>query len=369
MNKRKLFYKDISGLRFVATIFIYVYIIAYLLFAKEVTEIGTQFGPFVSTLKNIGISIFLIISSFLLTAHALREYKHTDRFNLKNFYIRRLLRLVPTLILVLTFFIVIHPLVVNFLKLNPITDISAIEQIVFFPSYRLKISNEVFIYLFFIYGIFLLLQYYFFWGLVLKYLRRYLPYILSILFVIGIIFRCLPNTAEFTTDLFLPFYFVEIAIGGTVAIIVREKSRIVNIIKSFSKSQITAIYLFSILAVVSIYLLTNSVYTALVGKVVLYCLIGFFIIEQTYSKQSITKIRNKTFIIEFGNLSYSFILFAPIVAVMTLITFESVEIELASRVTIMAFPMICFLLTWFLSTLNKHYIEDFFERVKKSFKT
>jgi len=267
------------------------------------------------------------------------------------------------------FFIIIHPLVVSFLKLTPLIETSAIKQILFFPTYHSKVSSEVFIYLFFIYGVYLLMQYYFFWGLILKYLQNHLLYVVAILFMTGIVFRCLPNTLELTSNLFLPFYFVEIAIGGLVAIMVREKASVIRRIKSLSKSQIIVVYLLSFTLVTSIYFLSNSVYFNLFGKVLFFSSVGFYIIEQTYSKQSITKMRNMNFIIEFGNLSYSFILFAPMIAVMILLMMEAIDFEIDSKSSVTAFTIVCFLLTWFLSAVHKQYIEGYFERIKKAFKT
>jgi peptidoglycan/LPS O-acetylase OafA/YrhL len=46
---------------------------------------------------HIGVDIFFVLSGFLITALLCQEYEHYGRINLKNFYIRRLLRLTPAL--------------------------------------------------------------------------------------------------------------------------------------------------------------------------------------------------------------------------------------------------------------------------------
>jgi peptidoglycan/LPS O-acetylase OafA/YrhL len=45
----------------------------------------------------LGVALFFAISGFLISALLLREYRATKHINLKNFYIRRLLRLTPAL--------------------------------------------------------------------------------------------------------------------------------------------------------------------------------------------------------------------------------------------------------------------------------
>lgn len=48
-----------------------------------------------------GVDVFFVLSGFLITLLLLREYDKTGRINLKNFYMRRALRLLPALVLLL----------------------------------------------------------------------------------------------------------------------------------------------------------------------------------------------------------------------------------------------------------------------------
>ncbi|MDQ4123386.1 MAG: acyltransferase [Acidobacteriota bacterium] len=52
--------------------------------------------------SHIGVDIFFVLSGFLITALLCQEYEKYGRISLKNFYIRRLLRLTPALALLLT---------------------------------------------------------------------------------------------------------------------------------------------------------------------------------------------------------------------------------------------------------------------------
>jgi peptidoglycan/LPS O-acetylase OafA/YrhL len=53
---------------------------------------------------HIGVDIFFVLSGFLITALLCGEYEKTGRISLKNFYIRRILRLTPALALLLVVF-------------------------------------------------------------------------------------------------------------------------------------------------------------------------------------------------------------------------------------------------------------------------
>lgn len=52
----------------------------------------------------IGVDIFFVLSGFLITTLFLKEYESRKTLNLKNFYIRRILRLTPALVLFLSTF-------------------------------------------------------------------------------------------------------------------------------------------------------------------------------------------------------------------------------------------------------------------------
>lgn len=63
----------------------------------------TIFGESLSTLiarnGNYGVTLFFVISGFLITQHTLRRHKSLDQIDVKDFYIRRVARIFPCLLL------------------------------------------------------------------------------------------------------------------------------------------------------------------------------------------------------------------------------------------------------------------------------
>ncbi|MFK8037000.1 MAG: acyltransferase family protein [Crocinitomicaceae bacterium] len=365
MKIRKLFYKDLSGLRFVGMICIFTYVITYILTTQNSSNFSKELLLFSSTLKNTGISIFLIISSFLITALGLREYKYFSKFSLLKFYYRRGLRLFPALCLALIFYFVVHPLLIYFLNLTPISDENQFYNLFFLPSSYQNLTREVLIYLYFIYGIFVIIQYYLIWGVVLKYLNKYLMFISILFVIIGITFKYADTISSFSTYMYLPFYFYEIGIGAITAILVRGNSSIINVIKTTSSSVIGFIYFSGISIALLVYIVSDSSLISLLTKLYSCLIFSFYIFEQTFAKHSLFKMRNSQFTIQLGNLSYSFILFAPIISVIILIALESTEISLNSNVSMLVFPVVCFFSTWVISYFYHHYIDRFFSEIRK----
>ena len=68
------------------------------------TFLGIQvFGESLSTLiarnGNYGVTMFFVISGFLITQHTLQRSSSLAQINLKDFYIRRIARIIPCLVL------------------------------------------------------------------------------------------------------------------------------------------------------------------------------------------------------------------------------------------------------------------------------
>lgn len=81
----KNYRSDIDGIRAIA-------IISVLLFHLDVTYFSGGF---------VGVDIFFVISGFLITNLIKKEIETTNSFSFKNFYIRRIRRLFPALVVVL----------------------------------------------------------------------------------------------------------------------------------------------------------------------------------------------------------------------------------------------------------------------------
>lgn len=89
-------------------------IIAVILFHAEIPGFRGGF---------IGVDLFFVLSGFLITSLLIEEYGKRGVVSLKNFYIRRILRLFPALILMLSVFVILNLIFVERSKASDnITD-------------------------------------------------------------------------------------------------------------------------------------------------------------------------------------------------------------------------------------------------------
>ena len=91
MQNKITYRSDIDGLRAIA-------VIGVILYHSEIIINGNLFfsGGF------LGVDVFFVISGYLITSIILREYSVEKKFSFLNFYERRIRRLIPALLFVLT---------------------------------------------------------------------------------------------------------------------------------------------------------------------------------------------------------------------------------------------------------------------------
>ena len=96
-NKNQHFYlPTLDGWRAISIILVIVYHSAWYYVGPDSLDFNPYRWHFFK-LGGYGVSLFFIISGFLITNRIIYEIQETSQFNLKNFYIRRGFRILPPL--------------------------------------------------------------------------------------------------------------------------------------------------------------------------------------------------------------------------------------------------------------------------------
>lgn len=99
MKKKRVFFPGLNGLRFFAALFVLITHLEFFKYLKDYPNIWAN--PLILSFGSIGVDLFFVLSGFLITYLLLVEKDATAGISLKQFYIRRILRIWP-----LYFFIV-----------------------------------------------------------------------------------------------------------------------------------------------------------------------------------------------------------------------------------------------------------------------
>lgn len=364
---RKLYFKDLNPLRFIAYLPILFWVCLEINRTKKEGVVNLLADIFASLSIN-SLDFFFFLSAFLITSLALREYKYKKSFSLRKFYLRKLLRVLPILVLALFFALFMHSYILSVLKLTPIQDAELGAYFLGLPNYFATVQPDRLTYTLVIFSVYMILQFYVVWGLILKYLNPYIVWV-SVIFVgIGIVARILLIANQ------QPFYFdtlsygVPIGIGGILAYLVRNNKALINRIKKLSKAQIVLGYGVGTFGLISFYVLFKTTYFAAFIPLFTGLFFAFVVLEQTFNKFSILKLRKLKILNRFGKISYGLIVLTPIIAVVLSIVFESIDKAIDSNVFKMLFILITFVVAIVIANVLYNTYEKLFRYIRRDYK-
>ncbi|MBD3637839.1 MAG: acyltransferase [Crocinitomicaceae bacterium] len=366
-RKKRLHFKDLDALRFIAFIPVFLYCALYLM-SSEDNPFISDMGNAMNYIKQNSIDFFFFLSSFLLTSHALREYKYHKSFALKSFYIRRMMRIFPVFAVALLFTFLIHPWIIKELGLTPISVPKPTSYVFLFPNYFAEITKEQYIYLVIVWTVYMFIQFYVFWGIILKFFIQQLKIVGIILVVVGIFSRVYHALSDSTFEFDTLSAGIPIGIGAFVAHIIRNDERTVDLIKHLSKGTHLLLYMGGVGALALGYLFFGDTLIGIIVPLLTCTFFGYVVIEQTYAKESLLKFRKNKIISRFGKISYGLIVYQSIIMVLGIIAVHSLEFDLSTPIIQIFFLIFSFTMTWLVADLSYRLYERPILNIKKEFK-
>ena len=182
------------------------------------------------------LDFFFFLSAFLITSHGLREYKYLESFSLRNFLFRRIFRIAVVLIFALIFTFLLHPWLIRILDLHPITTPAFEPYLYLLPNYFSDFNGTELLYLVVVCSIYMFIQFYIFWGIILRFFSKYLTLISWGLIGVGIVIRVIHLIGDSDYILDTLAYGVPIGIGALTAIGVRKEHPIIQRLKELPKN-------------------------------------------------------------------------------------------------------------------------------------
>jgi peptidoglycan/LPS O-acetylase OafA/YrhL len=140
-----------------------------------------RFFAFLNSNGYLGVNLFFVLSSFLLTYLGLSEKKGTNNFSIRNFLIRRSLRIFPLYYLVIAFSFLVLPVIARFASIS-LTLPGNFWYFVFFLS-NYDHSNFIFA-LKFLWSVAIEEQFYWSWALLLLIFQKNFLLVTALLFFI-----------------------------------------------------------------------------------------------------------------------------------------------------------------------------------------
>ena len=212
-----MYFKGLNGLRFFAAILVVV---------THVESIRKKLGFFnfsdYSLFQTGGLAVqfFFVLSGFLITYLLLQEKEKTQKISLKNFYLRRVLRIFPLYYLLAIIGLYILPYVILPLFKTPFqAEFDLVTGSLLYLFFLPNLANSWFVtnHLYPLWSIGVEEQFYIIWAPVMKYFKEYFIAIcvsIIALKIFGLYFLQQNYAHEWFTKFFSTLQFECMAIGG-----------------------------------------------------------------------------------------------------------------------------------------------------------
>ncbi|MBL7888934.1 MAG: acyltransferase [Bacteroidia bacterium] len=319
------------------------------------------------SVSAVGLDFFSVLSSFLITWLILKEYKLFDGFNLKNFYMRRILRIWPLYFLILAIAYIAIPFICHFTGYATPQLPPAFWMISFTTNYYAGYINEHFLFfLLFLWFIAVEEQFYLVWGFLLKYFKKHLT-IISIIFIVSfLIIKIFLGSPTFPAFYDTINYIPNFVIGAFFARLSIEQNNLFSSLRMWTKTRWILVYIVLLLVLVFYKPLFTGPMDHL-KHIFLSVLFGLVIFENTCIEKPLFNIGKYRFINYLGKISFGLYCWHGVAITIILKTMEAAGHKDNLWDVFLFYPLISLSLTIILSIVSFELYEKRFLKLKQYF--
>lgn len=375
LKPTKIYFRNLDSIRFFAALMVFLQhgmsgSYKYLNLHGSIAE------RFLYSISNggTGVSIFFVLSGFLITYIILSEIELNGKFSIKNFYIRRVLRIWPLYFAVVAVAFLIFPVLSSLLK-TPINqganiwyqltflgnfDVMHIEK--FRPGTELMMQNIT-------WSVAIEEQFYAFWPLIFVFLPRklFLPAIVTVL-AGSLVFRFLHSDDKFILYFHTLSVMIYLATGALFAYLLIASARVRAFFQRTNIWTILGSFLLFFFSIMYGDILFPGAAGTFLMPFFLAILFAFIIASQSMIvKPSALEMGNIGFANKWGKYTYGIYLLHPIAIEIVHIAGKRLHLINESFFPLFVSGILSFSLTLFISWLSYEYFEKRFLKLKKAF--
>ncbi|MCC6299085.1 MAG: acyltransferase [Anaerolineales bacterium] len=373
--ENRIYFPNLNGLRFIAALLVIIHHIEQF---KYIYNLPNNFSSsFIQIIGELGVILFFVLSGFLITYLLLEEEKRTDAIAVKNFYIRRILRIWP-----LYFFIVFLALAI--LPNIPLFVLPEYDKATIYKDLPAKIL----LYVFFLPNLVSPLlgvvpfasltwsigteeQFYLLWPPILKFIKKYR---MALMFAIVVGYLLFARALFSSRTDFIPFKYElnafwqafnipSMAIGGFFALLLHSKHKalkfFINNYLFYFALAFTSIMLYR--GVYFPHITVNDMPFPYVYKEFYSLWFGILILNFAANKNIFISLEGRP-IRYLGKISYGLYMYHPIAIALALHT----SFQLGAPADALLYPL-TLALTVLLAGLSYKYFESYFLNFKTKY--
>lgn len=368
--KYKIFFPNLDGLRFFSFLAVFLSHGFYtdIIYFKENT--AYQFikqGLFRSA--DQGVNFFFVLSGFLITYLLLKENETTGRIDVKNFYIRRILRIWPLFYFCVFFGFVAFPFFKGLFGFVPLENANLVSYLFFFNNLDLvKHGVPDSSVLGVLWSVAVEEQFYLIWPMILSLSapRRYIS-IFVFFMVISLVFRSL----HYTDQIYLTHHTLavisDMAVGGLAAFLAISNKKFLEGIKNLNRIKIFLIYVLVFIILFFKEIIFSLPISIILERLVTSIVFSLVILEQNFSDRSLFKISNLKLITRLGKYTYGLYCFHTIGILIIFALLGIFKLNTGSWQVACGNMIASLMITILMSLLSYKFFESPFLRLKNKF--
>ncbi|UAY51323.1 acyltransferase family protein [Ferruginibacter albus] len=378
-SQQKVFFPNLDGLRFVCFFAVFAYHCNGTILLKLPDSRIKHFLNFLFQNGDVGVNIFFVLSGFLITYLLIKEKSFKQTISLKNFYIRRILRIWPLFYLVVLLGFVVFPYV-KFRTFPSPAEVADLKSYLIFACnfdfirLRSLASNALpdAAFLAALWSVAVEEQFYLVWPIVLKFSspKKYAWLFIGIAFF-TLIFRSFFTGATSHDVAVLNFHTFSVigdmATGGLMAYFCSKDSKVLKYITNMQRWKIVVVYILAI----SILLFKNEIFSTAIllvfERLILAAFFAFIIAEQNFANNSFYKFSKFKIVSKLGVYTYGLYCLHFIAVQIAVQVIERKNIAVNSVFFALLICTIVLVVSIIISLLSYHLYEKHFLKLKDKF--
>lgn len=369
----KVFFPNLDGLRFIAFFLVFM---------------GHAFRQFITSLEyestfikrvvynlfqsgNHGVSIFFVLSGFLITYLILTEINFKGKLDVPAFYKRRFLRIWPLYFAVLLFVFVLLPFIMELFSNGFSFANRPFLYFVFLGNFDViyishHFYNQDTLMASITWSVAIEEQFYLVWPLLFFFIpKRFYPAVFFSIIILCYTFRYI-----YMNDVYILYFhtfavFGDLAMGGLFAYYALFNQRFLKFFAQFNRfaSSVVVMLLLGIIMFSTYFI--SSPYWSVFNRLFFSFVFVLFIMDQNFNRRSLFKLSKGKFITKWGKYTYGLYLLHPIAINITSNSIKPL-IE-PGKVQDLVIGVTSFFVSLAISYMSYHLLEKYFLKLKKRF--
>ncbi len=376
MKDDKVYFGNLDSIRFFAALIVFLqhgFKASFSLLPVQGT-ILEKLLKLIST-GGLGVSVFFVLSGFLITYLLISEHENTSKVDLKSFYIRRILRIWPLYYAVVAFSFLIYPgIKLIVFGINNTLSSNILYHIVFLSNFDVlnvekffsgneALSQNI------TWSVSIEEQFYLFWPLIFTFLpKKFWLSSIVILILASLTFRLFHTTDKLVLYFHTLSVLIDLGVGGLFAIMIKKYNRFKLFFERSSTGTHLFFFIFSFTLLWFNETIFNFQYGGAVNRLFIALSFAMIICAQALTKsKSVLNLGKIKIASQLGKYTYGIYLIHPIIINLFDVIYKSLHISRDTFFSSFLFGSICLLSTTFISKFSYKYFESPFLKLKEQF--